>query len=62
MLLTVRVLPVSLDADFGWIVETTHETAIVERKVVWRAHKHRPPLIVGSIWTKTGQRFDRTHG
>ncbi len=31
---TFRVLPVSLDADFGWIVETIHETGIIERSVV----------------------------
>ena len=31
---TFRVLPASLAADAGWIVETVHENGVVEKSVV----------------------------
>jgi len=30
-----RILPRSHDSDLGWIVETTHESGIVERSIVY---------------------------
>lgn len=35
---TFRILPVSMHADLGWVVETTHETGIVETSVVLASH------------------------
>jgi hypothetical protein len=35
MMPTFRVLPVLLGAENGWIVETTHESGVVERSVVF---------------------------
>ena len=35
MIPTFRVLPVSLGAENGWVVETTHESGVVERSVVY---------------------------
>jgi hypothetical protein len=29
-----RILPVDLDTKFGWVVETTHESGIVEKSIV----------------------------
>jgi hypothetical protein len=31
-----RILPVSLDADLGWVVETTHPSGVVERSIVYK--------------------------
>jgi hypothetical protein len=30
-----RILPRSLDADLGWVVETTHESGIVETSIMY---------------------------
>jgi hypothetical protein len=35
MMPSFRVLPVSLGAENGWVVETTHESGVVERSVVF---------------------------
>ena len=31
---TFRILPAYADADLGWIVETTHESGMIETSVV----------------------------
>ncbi len=32
---TFRILPRSLDADLGWIVESTHDSGIIERSITY---------------------------
>ena len=32
---TFRILPVTPDPEDGWVVETTHESGVVERSVVF---------------------------
>jgi hypothetical protein len=33
---TFRILPRSPDADLGWVVETTHESGVVETSIVYQ--------------------------
>jgi hypothetical protein len=33
---TFRIIPINRDADLGWVVETTHESGIVEKSIVYR--------------------------
>ncbi len=32
---TFRILPRCLDTDMGWIVETTYDSGVVERSIVY---------------------------
>jgi hypothetical protein len=36
---TFRILPVNMDADLGWVVETTHGSGIVDTSIVYPARE-----------------------
>jgi hypothetical protein len=36
---TFRILPANMDADLGWVVETTHASGIVETSIVYETRE-----------------------
>jgi hypothetical protein len=34
-----RILPLSLDADLGWVVETTHASGVVETSIIYETQE-----------------------
>jgi hypothetical protein len=44
-----RIVPANLDASFGWVVKTTHDSGITETSIVY-ASRAKAELAVAS-WT-----------
>ena len=58
-----RIASANLDASFGWVVKTTHDSGITENHIgipVGRKPNWQWPA--GRIWMRTGQVFDAGFG